>query len=54
LCPTKNFDPAAKESFLETRKVEGPVLGSTLPNAFSPWFLAGFTDAEGNFDIQIF
>jgi len=43
-----------KESFLSTRKIEGLVLSSSLPSNFSPWFLVGFTEAEGNFDILIF
>lgn len=34
-----------------SRKIEGPVLDSRFPKDFSPWFLTGFTDAEGNFDI---
>lgn len=41
------------ESFLETRKIEGPVLESKLPENVSPWFLSGFIDAEGNFDILL-
>ncbi len=40
--------------FIESRKIVGPVLESTLPNDFSPWFLTGFTEAEGNFDISLF
>jgi hypothetical protein len=40
--------------FIESRKIVGPVLESTFPNEFSPWFLTGFTEAEGNFDILLF
>src|SRR2546423_1399926 len=42
------------ETFLTTRRIEGPVLDSRFPKGVSPWFICGFTDAEGNFDIQIF
>jgi len=45
------IDPAM---FLDSRKIEGPVLNSTFPANVSPWFLTGYTDAEGNFDIHIF
>jgi hypothetical protein len=41
------------ESFLETRKIEGPVLDSKFPGNVSPWFLIGFIEAEGNFDISL-
>jgi hypothetical protein len=40
--------------FLDSRKIEGSVLNSTFPNNISPWFLTGFSEAEGNFDIFIF
>jgi len=42
------------ESFLESRKIEGPVLDSGFPKDVSPWFLTGFIDAEGSFDISLF
>lgn len=45
------IDPAM---FLDSRKIGGPVLNSTFPANVSPWFLTGYTDAEGNFDIHIF
>nr|YP_010846146.1 LAGLIDADG homing endonuclease [Cyathus stercoreus]WEV87333.1 LAGLIDADG homing endonuclease [Cyathus stercoreus] len=54
LIPNNHKIPIDPESFLETRKIEGPVLSSTLPPDVSPWFLTGMTDAEGNFDIQVF
>lgn len=38
--------------FKMEQKISGPVLNSNFnPN---PWFLVGFTEAEGNFDISIF
>jgi hypothetical protein len=40
------------ESFLKTGKIEGRILESIFPLNFSPWFLTGFTDAEGNFDFM--
>jgi hypothetical protein len=40
--------------FIDSRKIEGPVLDSLFPKNVSPWFITGFTEAEGNFDIQIF
>jgi len=42
------------ELFVTSRKIEGPVLDASLPSNFSPWFLTGFADAEGNFDIVYF
>jgi ABC-type sulfate transport system substrate-binding protein len=40
--------------FLEDRKIIGTVLQSKFPNDVSPWFLTGFIEAEGNFDISVF
>jgi len=45
------IDPSV---FLDSRKIEGPVLESTFPSNLSPWFLTGFIEAEGNFDILLF
>lgn len=38
----------------EDLKISGAVLLATFPNSISPWFITGFTEAEGNFDISIF
>lgn len=40
--------------FLEDRKITGTVLQSKFPDDVSPWFLTGFIEAEGNFDISVF
>nr|YP_007374894.1 hypothetical protein PRA_mt0066 [Phlebia radiata]YP_007374974.1 hypothetical protein PRA_mt0192 [Phlebia radiata]CCE89187.1 hypothetical protein PRA_mt0066 [Phlebia radiata]CCE89252.1 hypothetical protein PRA_mt0192 [Phlebia radiata] len=34
-----------------SRKIEGPILDAHFTPSFSPWFIPGFTDAEGNFDF---
>ena len=34
-----------------SRKIEGSVLKIHFNTNFSPWFLTGFTDVEGNFDF---
>ena len=39
--------------FLDSGKIEGPVLDSTFPSNFSPWFLTGFIEAEGSSDILL-
>ena len=41
------------ESLLATGLIEGPVLNTKFPSSFSPWFLTGFTEAEGNFYIIV-
>lgn len=53
---TKTFNKTLIDPsmFLDSRKIEGPVLNSTFPSNVSPWFLTGYADAEANFDIQIF
>jgi LAGLIDADG endonuclease len=38
----------------EDGKLQGNVLNSNFPVKFSPWFITGFTDAEGYFGINMF
>jgi len=52
--PNFNKSLIDPNKFINSRKIEGPVLDSLFPNNVSPWFITGFTEAEGNFDIQIF
>ena len=33
-----------------SRKIEGPILDAHFNSKFSPWFISGFTIAEGHFD----
>jgi hypothetical protein len=40
--------------FLDSGVITGPVLESSFTGELSPWFLTGFIDAEGNFDISVF
>lgn len=45
------IDPSV---FLDSGRIEGQVLYSTFPIKLSPWFLTGFIEAEGSFNILIF